>query len=201
MGDMCIVDGDLFVSMDFRSQVHLIANGNNKSAVLQFSKDLKLKKAHTLTIPYGIDGITFCNGKFYIAPGLSRDPKAETIIMVFDRNFKFLKEVRFKTGTMMKFGAQNLTAVKGGILASYYCTGKSAFILDPETFKIIGQADIKPSTGFTLIPEKISGRKNVYMIGGLKGKRGDWKIYGRTVTLADDYKTVNFNLPKKQNNK
>ena len=39
------------------------------------------------------------------------------------------------------------------------------------------------------------------MIGGLKGKRGDYKIYGRTVTLKDDFKTVNFDLSKNKNNK
>ena len=201
MGDLCIVDGDLFVVMQFRSQPHRIANGNRKSAVLQFSKDLVLKKIHPLDIPWGVDGITFCNGKFYMSPDFGKEPKIETGIMLFDRNFKLLKEIRFKTGANIKFGAQVLTTVKGGILAAFYDDSKGAFIFEPETWKIIGQADIKPSTGFTPIPEKIAGRKNIYMIGGLKGIRGDWKIYGRTVTLKDDYTTVNFILPKNKKTK
>ena len=200
MGDLCIVDGDLFVATQFRSQPHLAANGNRKSAVLQISTDLELKKIHPLDISRGVDGITFCNGKFYMAPDYGREPKIETGIMLFDRNFKLLKEIRFKTGANIKFGAQTLTTVKGGILAAFYDDSKGAFIFEPETWKIIGQADIKPATGFTPIPEKIAGRKNIYMIGGLKGKRGDWKIYGRTVTLTDEFKTVNFSLPGNKNN-
>lgn len=78
MGDLCIVDGDLFVVTQFRSQPHLIANSNRKSAVLQFSKNLVLKKIHPLDIPWGVDGITFCNGKFYMAPDHGKEPKIET---------------------------------------------------------------------------------------------------------------------------
>ena len=196
MGDLCIVDGDLFVVMQFRSQPHRIANGNRKSAVLQFSKDLVLKKKHTLTIPYGIDGITFCDGKFYIAPGLKKDPKQETMLMVFDRNFKLLKEVRFKTGTTMTFGAQTLTTVNGKILASYYDDGDCSFVLEPETLKIVGKMSLRPSTGLAFVPEKISGNKNTFIIGRLKGKKDDWKCSYRSVTVSPEFTSANTELVK-----
>ena len=198
MGDLCIVDGDLFISADFRTPEGLAANNNKKSAVLQYSKELVLIKKHTLDISYGIDGITFCNGKFYIAPGLGREPKKETMIMVFDRNFKLLKEARFKTGTSMKFGAQNLTCINGYILAAYYDDGKSSFFLDPETFKIVASTDLRPSTGLTYVPEKISGNKPTYLVGRLRGKRGDWKCSFRSLRLTPDRKFVNTELEKKK---
>lgn len=198
MGDICMVDGDIFVATDFRKPEDIAANNNKKSAVLQFSKDLVLKKKHTLDIAYGIDGITFCNGKFYIAPGLGKTPKKETMIMVFDRDFKLLKEVRFKTGASMKYGAQNLTAINGFILASYYDDGKCSFILDPETFKIAATTELRPSTGFTSVPEKISGNKNTFLIGRLRGKRGDWKCSFRSLKLTPNWNFINTELDKKQ---
>ena len=198
MGDLCIVDGDIFIAADFRKPQDIAANSNKKSAVLQFGKDLVLKRKHTLDITYGIDGITFCNGKFYIAPGLGKTPKKETVIMVFDRNFKLLKEARFKTGTSMKFGAQNLTCINGLILAAYYDDGKCSFILDPETFKIVAVTELRPSTGLTSVPEKIAGNKNTYLIGRLQGKRGDWKCSFRSLILTPDWKFLNTELDKKK---
>ena len=196
IGDMCMVDGDLFVSADFREPKDVTANGGFQSAVLQYSKDLVLKKKYTLNIPYGIDGITFCDGKFYIAPGLGKEPKQETMLMVFDRNFKLLKEVRFKTGATMTFGAQTLTTVNGKVVASYYDDGNCSFVLEPETLKIVGKISLRPSTGLAFVPEKISGNKNTFIIGRLKGKRGDWQCSYRSVTVNADFKSANTELVK-----
>lgn len=188
-GDMCFDGNDVFVGVLIRNPKLIAANGNSPAAVYRYSRDLKLKKIHTLPIKCGIDGIAFYKGRFYIAPDTGRKPHKVSRIMVFDRNFKFLKEEEIRTDTMKKWGAQTLTVVNGRILAAFYDNGKESPLIDPETLEITGALKLRPSVGLVKIPAKIAGNEHTYLLGVLKmGKDKKWQIYARKITITPDNK-------------
>lgn len=182
-GDMCIAHGDIFVAVLIRDPKLIAANNNSPAAVYQYSKDLKLKKIHSLPIKRGIDGIAFYKERFYIAPDTGRKPHKVSAILIFDRNFKLLKEGEIRTPTTKRWGAQTLTVVNGMILASFYDNGKDSPLIDPETLQIKGASKLRPSVGLTKIPAKIAGNDHTYLVGRLKMVKGFWKCSAYTTVI------------------
>lgn len=189
-GDMCVAGGDIFVSILIRPPKLIAANNNSPAAVYQYSKDLKLKKIHTLPLKRGIDGITFYKNRFYVAPAMPKTRRKSVPIAIFDRNFKFLKELTVTTPTLKAFGAQNLTVVNGYIVAGFYDNGKTAPLLDPETLQLKGEIDLRHSVGLTQVPAGIAGNAHTYLVGRLKGKNGNWKCAAREVIVTSDNKVI-----------
>ena len=119
-GDLCVAEGDIYWGMLLRKPDLIAANSNSKGAVYRFSKDLVLKKKYPLvSVKEGIDGITFHKGKFYVAPVLAKEPHKESAVVIFDRDFKFLKRMEFTTESDKKFGIQTLNMVHGTLLTAF----------------------------------------------------------------------------------
>lgn len=193
-GDMCIVDGDIFVSAFFNDRKLIAANNNYKSAIYRFDKDLKLKKRYTLPIQQTIDGITFHKGTFYVALRMGNVAKKETVLMLFDKEFKFQKKLTVPIHAMTKYAAQNLTMVNGRILGAFYAKGPRSPLFDPSTLKIVSYINLKPDVGMAQVPVAIAGNSNTFLVGRLLGKNGNWKCSARIVTISSDNKVKNATL-------
>ena len=185
-GDLCIADGDIYLAVQYREPEMIAANNKRRAVVYRYSSDLVFKKKYPLAINEGIDGITFYKGKFYVAPDLGKTPKKESYVLLYDKDFNFIKKLDIKTDSLKKFGVQTLNVVNGKILASYYDNAKNSPLLDPETMKVTGSIDIRPSVGLAYVPEKISGNKNTYLYSMLHRKDGSWKCRARIITIGQD---------------
>lgn len=189
-GDLAIADGDIFVAVIVRDHKHIAANNNCRSAIFQYDRELKLKKKYPLPIKDGIDGIAFYKNRFYVAPGAAKTPKKTVSVFLYDRNIKLLKKFTVTTPTMKKYGAQNLTVINGSIAAGFYDDGKTSPLLDPETLKVKGELKLRHSVGLTKVPASVAGNDHTYLMGRLKGKKGDWKCSAIKITITKENKVI-----------
>lgn len=191
-GDICMVDGDIFVATDHRTKAGLKSNGNRKSAVLRFNKNLELVKSYPIEPGHlKIEGITFFNGKFYVGVGNTRELHRKNDILILDRNFKLLKQLTVDIGCDTRFGVQNLFVSDGLICGGFY-GGQSGFCFDPENLNIVKTFPVKPTVGIEKLHRSIAGNDQTWLVGGLYGKKGCY--YG----LARIYKiTGNKRIPVK----
>lgn len=199
-GDICMVDGDIFVTTEHRTKSGVKSNGNRKSAILRFNTDLDLVKTYPLEPgDLKIDGITFFNNKFYVGIGGLPKPHRINHILIFDRDFKLLKKLPVDIGCNTKYGVQNLFVSENLICGGFY-GGKTAFCFDPETLKTVKTFPVSPKEGAAKVPESIAGNNNTWFFGSLAGKHGDWrgkiKIYRINGNKRVPVKLNNLKLEK-----
>ncbi|MBR2374160.1 MAG: hypothetical protein IKA87_08025 [Lentisphaeria bacterium] len=187
-GDICMVDGDIFVATDHRTKNGLKSNGNRKSAVLRFNKNLDLVKSYPIEPDnLKIEGITFFNGKFYIGVGGNPKPHRKNDILIFDRGFKLLKRLSVDIGCNTRYGVQNLFVNENLICGGFY-GGKTAFCFDPETLKTVKTFPCHPREGIAKVPESIAGNNNTWFVGVLNGKQNNWRGMVRIYRVENDKK-------------
>lgn len=188
-GDLCVAEGDIYWGMLLRKPDLIAANSNSKGAVYRFSKDLVLKKKYPLvSVKEGIDGITFHKGKFYAAPVLAKEPHKESAVVIFDRDFKFLKRMEFTTESDKKFGIQTLNMVHGTLLTAFYDNARYSPLFSPDTMKLQNTIELRPNVGMAKVPAVIAGNDNTFIIGRLRGKRGAYHCGFMKVIITPDFK-------------
>lgn len=134
------------------------------NCVFIYDKELNLLEVKPFKELNGFDGIAFLDGKFYIGLNdLSNKLRMENRIAIFDKNWKLLKISSVTIGCQTRYGAQNLKAYRGKLLAGFYGGGDAAFIFDPaellnsdKTVKPEGTFPTQTSTGFAELPAELS---------------------------------------------
>ncbi len=130
----------------------VIKKYNAESCIFVYNKNLELLEIKPLKNLYGIDGIAFINGKFYVALNhLGSRHRTENRIAIFDKNFNLLKIATVSIGARTKFGAQTLNNYQGKLLAAFYGGGKKSYIFDPQELKNSSSV-VKPVAAF---PENV----------------------------------------------
>ena len=135
------------------ASLEVIKKYNASSCIFVYNKNLELLEIKPLKNLYGIDGIAFINGKFYIALNhLGAKRRTENKIAIFDRNFNLLKIATVTIGSATKFGAQTLNNYQGKLLAAFYGGGRKSYIFDPQELEN-SSSIVKPVATF---PENVN---------------------------------------------
>ena len=135
------------------ASLEIIKKYNASSCIFVYNKNLELLEIKPLKNLYGIDGIAFINGKFYIALNhLGAKRRTENKIAIFDRDFNLLKIATVSIGSPTKFGAQTLNNYQGKLLAAFYGGGKKSYIFDLQELESSSTV-VKPAASF---PENVN---------------------------------------------
>ena len=135
------------------ASLEIIKKYNASNCIFVYNKNLELLEIKPLKNLYGIDGIAFINGKFYIALNhLGAKRRTENKIAIFDRDFNLLKIATVSIGSPTKFGAQTLNNYQGKLLAAFYGGGKKSYIFDLQELESSSTV-VKPTASF---PENVN---------------------------------------------
>lgn len=195
-GDVCVVDGKVYVAVIIQGRKNIIAHKKHRAWI--FVHDAKtLKFLRKYKIPHPLpDGIAYADGKFYVGGGKGRDFHLLNPLYVYDKNFNLLKEHTLDIGSQTRYGTQTLNIVNGKLLASFYMDkAKKAYFFDlnalskPDSF-----FPVRVSNGFAVVPEKIAGEKDVFLIAKSTGKKRDYSAKLRVVKYVDG-KLKPFKIP------
>jgi len=196
-GSLCVTDGKLFVSMALRGTKILNEHEKCRSWIFEFDsttlEPVKKHKHPELTSP---DGITFHDGKFYIAKGFPREPHPVNEIIIYDRNFKLLETRKIDIGQNTMYGAQMLAVVDGKLLAGFYGDKKKkGYFFELNDFtNVIGTFPVRGSFGLAELPVSVAGEKRVFIIAEVTGKRPNWGARVRVVKYENG-KLTPFHKP------
>ena len=172
-GDLCLVDGELHVSVILYDK-KLAKRAGGTGWIYICGPDLKLHRKVALPDTPRPDGIAFLNGKFYIAgDDFGKNPHPVNTISVYDRKLKFERKITVDVGLPTRYGAQTLNAVDGRLLASFYTGRNNAFFLEPPELKKVGTFPRSVNVGMAVVPKSISGGRELFLIARLAGKKGE----------------------------
>ena len=184
-GDLCVANGTVCVSVmhyDKKMEQEAGAKGN----VYVYDTNLKLIKKVPLPETPTPDGITFLNGKFYIAgDDFGYEPHPLNSISVYDADLKFERKITIDIGKPTQYGVQTLNAFDGRILGGFYAKNGSAYFLIPPELKAGEAFPISVNVGFAFVPEALTGGRKLFLVAQNVGKQGDWGASAIVYELKD----------------
>jgi len=184
-GDLCAANGKVYVSVmhyDKKLEKEEGARGN----VYVYDKDLKLVQKKPLPETPSPDGITFLNGKFYIAgDDFGYEPHPLNTISVYDANLKFERKITIDIGKPTQYGVQTLNAFDGRILGGFYAKNGSAYFLAPPELKAEEEFPVSVNVGFAFVPDEIAKGRKLFLVARNVGKQSDWGAKALIYELKD----------------
>ena len=172
-GDLCLSEGKVYVSVIYYDKKRAKREGGT-GWIYICDTDLKFLRKVAIPDTPRPDGITFLNGKFYIAgDDFGKAPHPVNTISVYSRDLEFEKKITVDIGKPTRYGAQTLNAVDGRILAGFYAgKGNSVFLELPE-LKAAETFPRSVSVGMAPVPKKLAGKRKLFLIAKITGKKGD----------------------------
>ena len=198
MGDLCVVNGKVYVALTIYGPSHIVKHDNWQGWVLVFDAGtLKYLGRHKMAVP-AVDGIAFLDGKFYVGVAAERELHPLNKVLVYDKEFKFLKELTLDIGQKTFYGAQTINPFGSRLLFSFYGEKKKkSYIFEPDDLtKIVDTFPVRTSYGMAAVPKSIAGAENVFLIAHNTGKARSWSARLKVVQLIDG-KLQPFKLPLK----
>ena len=120
-GDLCFADGKVFVAFSGSGFNRELNGSNSYNYIFEYDADLNLLKRHHVPImQYGVGGITFANGKFYVVGGRPDGVPGNTVY-VFDRKFKAVDAVELPFNSLK--GIQTISYNNGKFYIGCYGGG------------------------------------------------------------------------------
>lgn len=175
-GDLCVAEGKLYVSVIYYDKKKAKRAGGT-GWIYVCDTDLNFKSLREVALPDTPrpDGITFLDGKFYVAgDDFGKEPHPVNTISVYDRDFKFERKLTVDIGKPTRYGAQTLNAVGGRILAGFYAgKGNSVFFAPPE-LKTAETFPLSVNVGMAVVPKSLSGGRELFLVARIVGKKGEW---------------------------
>ena len=174
-GDLCFADGKVYVSVVLYDAKMAKEEGGT-GWVFVYDQSLKFIRKVAIPDTPRPDGITFLNGKFYVAgDDFGRAPHPVNTISIYDADFKFERKVTVDIGIHTQYGAQTLNAVDGKILGGFYAkAGQNSVFLEPPELKPAGLFKTSVDVGMAVVPPEIAGERKLVIVARLDGTRGDW---------------------------
>ena len=174
-GDLCASNGKVYVSVVFYDAKMAQEEGGT-GWVFVYDQNLKFIKKVAIPDTPRPDGITFLDGKFYIAgDDFGNRPHPVNTISIYDADFKFERKVTVDIGVPTQYGAQTLNAVDGKILGGFYAkSGKNSVFLELPELKPVGLFQTSVDVGMAVVPSEIAGGRKLVIVARLDGTRGDW---------------------------
>ena len=198
MGDLCVVNGSVFVALTVRGKNNLREYENWKGWVLAFdAASLKYLARYRIGAPR-IDGIAYVDGKFFIGIDAGRAPHPLNDILVYDRSFKLLEKVTVDIGSNTSYGVQTMNPYHGKLLTSFYGDRrKKSYVFDINDFsRISGEFPVRTSFGMAAVPPAVAGAEDVFLIARNTGKKRDWSARLQVVRMVDG-KLKTYKIPQK----
>ena len=198
-GDLCAADGLIYVSVCYYDKADIKRDGDT-GWVYVYNDKLEFLRKIALPDTRRPDGITFCNGTFYVAgDDFGKTLHRENSIRVYSADWRYLRSVTVDIGTPTHYGAQTLNAVGGRILAGFYTKRQpNAVLLSVPELKPEGTFPVPVSFGFAVIPKKFSGNRELYMVARTTGNRKNGTAGGKVVIYEmrdGKYVPAEWNLP------
>jgi len=149
-GDLCHVDGKIYVAVNFGRFND--PNGNADSWVYIYdADDLSLLAKHeTQEVFHGAGGIGFRDGRFFVVGGLP-DAVDENYVYEYDDEFKFVKKHTIKSGHT-RLGIQTAAFANGYWWFGCYGDPKILLVTDAD-FKMKGRYEFDCSLGIVGLPD------------------------------------------------
>ena len=197
-GDICIAEGKIYVTMGLRNKNIKEHNGHRSWIFVHDAKDLKLLKKHKIhcSLP---DGIAFANGRFYVGSSPGKELHKLNPLLVYDKNFNLLKQYDLDIEVPTRYGIQTLNIVNGKLLASFYSKLNHGVFFKLNDFsKMESLFPVNTSYGAAVVPEKIAGTKNVFLIAHSSGTKKNYSAKLLTVKYNNG-KLIPFKLPQTVN--
>ena len=171
-GDLCLAGGKVYVSVIYYDKKRAKREGGT-GWIYICGADLKFLRKVAIPDTPRPDGITFLNGKFYIAgDDFGKKPHPVNTISVYSRDLKFERKITVDIGKPTRYGAQTLNAVRGRILAGFYASkGNSVFLELPE-LKTAETFPRSVSVGMAPVPKSLAGKRELYLVAKITGKKG-----------------------------
>ncbi len=192
-GDLYAANGNIYVSVTYYD-AKMAKDEGGTGWVFVYDANLKLIKKVAIPDTPRPDGITFLNGKFYIAgDDFGKQAHNVNTISVYDSDFKFEKKINVDIGVPTNYGAQTLNAFDGKILAGFYAkSGKNSVFLELPELTPTGLFQSSVDVGMAVVPPEIAGNRKLVIVARLDGKPGDWgskaivyEMHGAIPLLAD----------------
>ena len=172
-GDLCLAEGKVHVSVILYDKKMAKREGGT-GWVYICDTDLKFLRKVAIPDTPRPDGITFLNGKFYIAgDDFGKAPHPVNTISVYDRDLKFERKLAVDIGKPTRHGAQTLNAVGGRILAGFYASKDNSVFLELPELKKVGTFPLSVNVGMAPVPKKLAGERELFLIARITGKKGD----------------------------
>lgn len=172
-GDLCAVDGKIYVSTVYYDS-KMAAEEGGTGWLYIYNADLVFEKKVALPKTPRPDGITFLNGKFYIAgDDFGKESHPLNTISVYDANLNFERNITIDIGKETKYGAQTLNAMDGRILAGFYCSFPNAYSLELPELKTADSFPLSVNVGMAVVPSEISAGRKIILVARLTGQKGD----------------------------
>ncbi len=174
-GDLCAANGKSYVSVTYYDKKMVDAEGGT-GWVYVYDSDLKFLQKVAIPDTPRPDGITFLDGKFYIAgDDFGKNPHPVNTISIYDGNFKFKKKITVDIGVPTQYGAQTLNAVDGKILGGFYAkAGRNSVLLDAKELKKQALYPTSVDVGMAVVPVEIAKERKLHIVSRLYGKPNDW---------------------------
>ena len=149
-GDLCHVDGKIYVAVNFGRFND--PEGNADSWVYVYdATDLSLMSKHEVQeLFHGAGGIGYRDGRFFVVGGLP-DTVQENDVYEYNERFEFVKRHVVKSGHT-HLGIQTATFAHGKWWFGCYGDPRILLITDP-TFTLLGRHEFDCSLGITGLPE------------------------------------------------
>lgn len=184
-GDICAAHGKIHVSVIYYDKKKLEAEGG-KGWVYIYNSSLQFLKKVALPETPTPDGITFLNGKFYIAgDDFGYQPHPLNSISVYDADLKFERKITIDIGKPTQYGAQTLNAFDGRILAGFYAKDGSSYFLAAPELKKEEAFPISVNVGFALVPNELSGGRKLFLAARNDGQKGSWGAKALVYEIKD----------------
>lgn len=188
-GDCCLVNGQLYVSICYYNKKQAEEEGGTGWCYI-YDKDLQfVKKVHFSDTPRP-DGITWLNGKLYVAnDDFGVNPHPFNFVQIYDGDFKLQSTVKVDFGMPTQYGAQTLNALNGTILAAFYGDkGRSPFMRE-GTLEYLGtRFPFSPNVGLAAVPQAVCGAEDVYVMALNLEKKVDGRRRFSAKLLVRQYK-------------
>ena len=174
-GDLCAANGKIYVSVTYYDKKMVDAEGGT-GWVYVYDSALKFLQKIAIPDTPRPDGITFHDGKFYIAgDDFGKNPHPVNTISIYDSNFKFERKVTVDIGIPTQYGAQTLNAVDGMILGGFYAkAGMNSVLLDAKELKKLALYPTSVDVGMAVVPPEIAKDRKLHIVSRLHGKPNDW---------------------------
>ena len=180
-GDLCAVHGLIYVSVCYHRKADIRHDGG-MGWVFVFDDKLEFQRKIALPDTSRPDGITFCNGLFYVAgDDFGKKPHPLNAVRVYSADWQFRRSIEVNIGKPTSHGAQTLNAVGGRILAGFYAKAPNSVFFSVPNLKTEAAANVSVCYGFAVMPKKFSGDRDLYMVGNSTGSRKNRTCGGRIV--------------------
>lgn len=175
-GDLCVADGKVYISVIYYDR-KLAKREGGTGWIYICDPDLKFRSLRKVALPDTPrpDGITYLDGKFYIAgDDFGKAPHPVNTISVYDRELKFERKISVDIGKPTRYGAQTLNAVNGRILAGFYAGKGNSVFFEPPELKTVEIFPLSVNVGMAAVPKALSGGRELFLIARITGKKDEW---------------------------